>query len=144
MASINPAWLEFVLPFINNCPYFKSQNMKIIDLKYGESFLEIDLEKKHLPIIDAPNKIGQNETFEVNIHIGGIDGIEHPNEPGHFIEWVELYSGDTFLGKCYYNGGTSYPIAKFRVKLSHAHGPLKAWGKCNLHGLWESTKKIEI
>lgn len=103
-----------------------------------------DLEKKHLPVIEAPDKVGQNETFEVNIWVGGIDGMEHPNESGHFIEWVEIYSGDTFLGRCHYSGGTSYPVAKFRVKLSHAHGPLKVWAKCNLHGLWEGIKDIEI
>lgn len=103
-----------------------------------------DLEKKHSSVIEAPPEIDQNETFEVNIRVGGIDGVEHPNEPVHFIEWVELYSGDTFLGRCIYSGGTSYALAKFKVKLSHAHGPLKIWAKCNIHGLWESIKDIEV
>ena len=103
-----------------------------------------DLEKKHLPIIELPDKVGQNEPFEVNVRVGGIDGVEHPNETGHFIEWVELYSGDTFVGRCHYCGGTSYPVARFKLKLSHAHGPLKAWAKCNLHGLWEETKDITV
>ncbi len=103
-----------------------------------------DLEKKHLPVIQAPGKVRQNEVFEVEVKIGGIEGIEHPNEPAHFIEWVELYCGDTFLGRVHLNGGTSYPIAKFKVKLSHAHGPLKVWTKCNLHGLWEELKDIKI
>lgn len=103
-----------------------------------------DLEKKHSSVIEAPPEIDQNETFEVDIRVGGIDGVEHPNEPVHFIEWVELYSGDTFLGRCIYSGGTSYALAKFKVKLSHAHGPLKIWAKCNIHGLWESIKDIEV
>jgi superoxide reductase len=103
-----------------------------------------DLEKKHLPVIEALNKVSQNETFEVAVHVGGVDGIEHPNEPAHFIEWVELYSGDTFLGRCHYSGGSSYPVARFKIKLSHAHGPLKAWARCNLHGLWEGTKDITV
>lgn len=104
----------------------------------------IDLEKKHLPVIEAPNTAKKDGVFDVNIRVGGIDGIAHPNEPGHFIEWVELYCGDTFLGRCSFNGGTSYPVAIFKVKLSHAHGPLKTWAKCNLHGLWEETKEIKI
>lgn len=103
-----------------------------------------ELEKKHLPIIEAPDAVKQNEPFEVNIHVGGVDGIEHPNEPGHFIEWVELYSGDTYIGRCHFNGGSSYPLAKFKLKLSHAHGPLKVWTKCNLHGIWESEKDIKV
>ncbi len=48
MPSLNPEWVEFVKPFINSSPFFKLLNMKIIDLKYGESFLEVDLERKHL------------------------------------------------------------------------------------------------
>lgn len=101
-----------------------------------------DLEKKHIPVIYAPEKVKKNEPFEVKIEVGKL--LAHPNEPGHFIEWIELYSGDTFLGRVHYNGGATYPTALFKVKLTHAHGPLKAWGKCNLHGLWESTKEISV
>jgi len=103
-----------------------------------------DLEKKHLPVIDAPAVMGKDDVFEVTIKTGGIDGIEHPNEPAHFIEWIELYSGDTFLGRASFSGGASYGAAKFRVKLSHAHGPLKAWSKCNLHGLWQNTRTVTV
>ncbi|MBD3378990.1 MAG: superoxide reductase [Candidatus Omnitrophica bacterium] len=103
-----------------------------------------DLEKKHMPLIEAPDKVKKDEPFEVGITVGGIDGVDHPNEAGHFIEWVELYSGDTFLGRASYSGGASLPRAVFRVKLDHAHGPLKVWEKCNLHGLWENTKEITV
>ncbi|MFC1508092.1 desulfoferrodoxin family protein [Candidatus Omnitrophota bacterium] len=104
----------------------------------------VDLEKKHLPVIDAPAKVKKDEVFEINIKIGGTDGIEHPNEAGHFIEWLELYCGDTFLGRSSYSGGASYGIAKFKIKLSHAHSPLKVRAKCNLHGVWIGTKEIDI
>jgi superoxide reductase len=101
-----------------------------------------DLEKKHIPVINAPEKVKKDEPFEVKIEVGKL--LAHPNEPGHFIEWIELYSGDTFLGRADYSGGATYPTAMFKVKLSHAHGPLKVWEKCNLHGLWESTKEISV
>lgn len=48
MITLNSDWVEFVLPFINNCPYFINQRMKIIDLKYGKSFLELEIKRKHL------------------------------------------------------------------------------------------------
>jgi superoxide reductase len=101
-----------------------------------------DLDKKHIPVINAPDEVKKDETFEVGIAVGKL--LAHPNEPGHFIEWIELYCGDTFLGRASYSGGASYPVATFLVKLSHAHGPLKVWEKCNLHGLWESTKDIKV
>ncbi len=101
-----------------------------------------DLEKKHMPVIEAPDKVKKDEPFEVKIEVGKL--LAHPNEPAHFIEWVELYSGNTFLGRVNFSGGASFPNALFKVQLSHAHGPLKVREKCNLHGLWESTKEITV
>lgn len=101
-----------------------------------------EIEKKHLPVIDAPQRVAKDEPFEVRIEAGKLS--DHPNQPGHFIEWIELYCGDTFLGRALFCGGTSFPQAVFKIRLSHAHGPLKAWAKCNLEGLWESTKDIIV
>ncbi len=101
-----------------------------------------DLEKKHVPVIEAPEKVLKDSPFEVKVETGKL--VAHPNEPAHFIEWVELYCGDTFLGRVHYSSGVSYPTAVFKVKLSHAHGPLKVWSKCNIHGLWEAEKSISV
>lgn len=101
-----------------------------------------DLEKKHTPVIDAPSKVKKDEAFEIKVEVGKL--LAHPNESAHFIEWVELYCGDTFLGRVNYSGGASYPVATFKVQLSHAHGPIKAWAKCNIHGLWEGIKDITV
>ncbi len=99
------------------------------------------LEKKHAVIIDAPDEVEENEPFEVEVRVG--EYKEHPNEPGHFIEWMELYSGDTFLARLDLTPEKSHYVMKTTVKLDHAH-PLKAWAKCNLHGLWEGMKDIEV
>lgn len=101
-----------------------------------------ELEQKHLPVINAPQKVKRDEAFEVTIEVGKYK--THPNEPGHFIEWIELYSGDTFLFRVSLSGSLSKPKVTIPVKLTHAHGPLKARAKCNLHGLWEGTKDIEV
>jgi superoxide reductase len=101
-----------------------------------------DLEKKHTPVVSAPDTAKKDEPFEVGVEVGKL--LAHPNEPAHFIEWVELYCGDTFLGRVNYSGGVSYPKTTFKVSLNHAHGPLKAWAKCNIHGLWEGIKDISV
>lgn len=101
-----------------------------------------DLEKKHIPVVDAPAKTKRNEAFEVKVEVGKL--LAHPNEPAHFIEWIELYCGDTFLARAQYSGGASLPLAVFKVNLSHACGPLKVWAKCNLHGIWETVKDIAV
>ncbi len=101
-----------------------------------------ELEQKHTPAINAPTKLKRNETFEVTVEVG--KHKTHPNEPAHFIEWVELCSGDTFLYRIGLSGSLSQPKITVPVKLSHAHGPLKARAKCNIHGLWEGEKNIEV
>lgn len=101
-----------------------------------------DLEKKHTPAIEAPDTVKKNEPFEVTIEAGKL--LDHPNEPGHFIEWMELYCGDTFLFHLGLAGAAAYPKVTVPVSLTHAHGPLRARVKCNLHGLWESTREIKV
>jgi len=48
MKHLNSKWVDFVKLVVNGSGYFKNQNMKIVDLKYGESFVEIELNRKHL------------------------------------------------------------------------------------------------
>lgn len=99
------------------------------------------LGKKHAVVINAPDEVEENEPFEVEVKVG--EYKEHPNEPGHFIEWMELYSGETFLARLSLTPEKSHYVMKTTVKLDHSH-PLKAWAKCNLHGLWEGSKEIEV
>ncbi|OIO39385.1 MAG: hypothetical protein AUJ75_01285 [Candidatus Omnitrophica bacterium CG1_02_49_10] len=101
-----------------------------------------DLEKKHTPVITAPAAAKKDEAFDVTVEVGKL--LAHPNEPGHFIEWIELYCGDTFLFRVSLAAVQDTPKVTIPIKLSHAHGPLKARAKCNLHGLWESVKNITI
>lgn len=48
MKQLNPKWVDFVKSVVNGSRYLKNQNMKIKDLKYGESFIEVELGRKHL------------------------------------------------------------------------------------------------
>jgi uncharacterized protein (TIGR00369 family) len=48
MLELNPKWAELVIRFVNSSPYLINQNMKLIDLKCGESFMEVELNRNHL------------------------------------------------------------------------------------------------
>jgi len=48
MKQLNPKWVDFVKSVVNGSGYFKNHKMKIVDLKYGESFIEVELDRKHL------------------------------------------------------------------------------------------------
>lgn len=101
-----------------------------------------DLEKKHLPIISAPEKVESGECFEVTVEVGKL--LDHPNEPGHFIEFIELYAGETYLARMDFTAKTTHPVMKTCLSLDHAHGKLRAFARCNLHGTWENEVDIEV
>lgn len=100
------------------------------------------LEKKHTPVITAPEKVKKGEAFEVKVEVGKYK--DHPNEHGHFIQEVELFSGRTFLARETFASARADPVALFKVRLDHGH-PLVAYEHCNLHGTWRSfEKKVEV
>ena len=101
-----------------------------------------DLEKKHIPVIEAPSKVKKGAPFEVSVEAG--KHLKHPNENAHYIEWIELFSGDTFLARVDLIPRMTEPKVKLVIALDHAH-PLVARERCNLHGLWQSFPlKIEL
>jgi len=101
------------------------------------------LEQKHLPVIEVPGEIKSEQFFNAKVKVGE---IEHPNENGHFIQWIELYVSDVYLGRFDFAPIMTKP--EITVPLSIAHGNrktvLRAVLRCNLHGMWESTKEIEV
>ena len=101
-----------------------------------------DLEKKHLPIITAPKSVKKGECFEVTVEIGKL--LKHPNEPGHFIQFIELYAGDTYLARIDFTAKTTCPTMKVCVELERDYGKLRAFEHCNLHGTWEADCEIEV
>ena len=100
-----------------------------------------DLEKKHTPVIDAPGSVKKGELFNVTIEVGKY--LKHPNEVGHHIEFIELYSGDTFLVKVDLIPERTCPKIIIPISLTHSH-PLRAIARCNLHGAWKSIHEITI
>ncbi len=101
------------------------------------------LEQKHLAVIEVPSEIKSEQFFNLKIKVGE---IEHPNENGHFIQWIELYVGDVYLGR--FDLAPVMTKPEVTIPLSIAHGNrktvLRAVSRCNLHGMWESTKEIEV
>lgn len=101
-----------------------------------------DLEKKHTPVITAPSSAKKGECFEVTVEVGKL--LAHPNEPGHHIEFVDLYADCTYLARMSFTGGTTCPTMKVCVALDHVHANLRALAYCNLHGNWMGEAPIEV
>jgi len=97
--------------------------------------------KKHVPVIEAPDRVKAGEPFTVRIKVGGIDGVEHPNTLGHWINWVELYAGERLMSRIDFAPEMcdGY-IVSLNVTLNESTTMI-AREFCNLHGVWESREK---
>lgn len=115
--------------------------------------------EKHTPVIEAPLKVKKGEFFKVSVTVG--KEIPHPNKTEHHIGWIEVYfrpEGEKFpyqIGRADFGAhGASVngpdtssvytsPEAVLSFKTDKA-GTIYASGYCNLHGLWQSSLKIEL
>ncbi|MFQ5974823.1 MAG: class II SORL domain-containing protein [Candidatus Hydrothermarchaeales archaeon] len=102
-----------------------------------------ELEKKHVPVIDAPDKVKAGEPFKVTVTVGS---IPHVMEQGHHIQWMDLYSGKNFLAKVLFTPVFTKAEATITLVKGGAHktSTLRAIERCNLHGLWEGNKDIVV
>ncbi len=100
-----------------------------------------DLEKKHIPIIECPDKVNQGEQFAVTIEVGKL--LQHPNLNTHYIEWIELSADDLFISRADLIPVVGSPKVTLNISLNESH-VLKAKIRCNLHGLWEYSKEIKV
>jgi len=116
-------------------------------------------QEKHVPVIEAPDKIKKGEVFKVTVSVG--KEIPHPNTTEHHIRWIELYflpQGEKFpyqIAKFEFaahgesvqgpNTSTIYanPLVVTSLKTDKS-GTILASSYCNIHGLWQSALTIEI
>ena len=102
-----------------------------------------DMMRKHTPVIEAPDQVKTGEPFAVALKVGGIEGVNHPNLLGHWINWVDLYAGDRLLARTELAPVASQPEATLHISLEEP-ATLRAVAYCNLHGVWESTKAVAV
>jgi superoxide reductase len=100
-----------------------------------------DIEKKHWPRIECPDTVEANKPFDVTVNIGV--GIDHPSELAHFIEWISLAREELEICREFMEPKVSHPRVTFRVALDKST-TLVARESCNLHGIWENKKKINV
>lgn len=101
-----------------------------------------DLEKKHLPVLEAPENVQQGEAFTVEVEVGQL--MNHPNEHNHYIQFIDLYADDTFLGRADFASVKMSPQITFHVALESQADELRAYEHCNLHGTWVGRKPIHV
>ena len=107
---------------------------------------ETALEKLHVPVITAPEKVKAGEIFNVKVSIGK---ILHVMGPTHWIEYLQLSIGNEPAGTVVYNShGYMKPENTFSIVLGDDMKgktlSLVATLKCNLHGIWQHYVNVEV
>jgi superoxide reductase len=115
--------------------------------------------EKHVPVIEVEDTIKKGVPVTVTVGIG--KQISHPNTTAHHISRIELYflaEGDKFpyqLGSFEFtahgastqgadtSGVYTIPAAAINFQTERP-GTLFASAYCNIHGLWENSKKIHV
>ncbi len=104
-----------------------------------------DMEKKHIPVIDAPDEVRPGEPFKVTINVGE---IPHVMEEAHHIQWIEVSFGQNFHTRIELTPVFTRPEITVTLvrhgKGSHDTGAMRVIERCNMHGLWEAVKDIRI
>jgi superoxide reductase len=91
--------------------------MAVLEEKTADATTE-----KHVPVVEAG---GGGVTVKVG-------SVPHPMEKEHYIEWVQIMSGDNAYRIFLKPGGA--PEGTFQV----LKGDIAAREYCNVHGLWRS------
>ncbi|RDV83618.1 desulfoferrodoxin [Ammonifex thiophilus] len=78
-------------------------------------------QEKHVPVIEPRNG-------KIKVRVGE---VPHPMEEAHYIEWIELHTGE-HVERVHLKPGDQ-PEATFLCPFGT---PLYARAYCNIHGLW--------
>lgn len=89
-----------------------------------------DFAKKHTPYIES---CGADETQTVCVTVG--HEVPHPNEPGHYITWIELFGNGVPIARFDLSPVVTAPTVSIRLGLKSGT-VLRAVEHCNLHGTW--------
>ena len=101
-----------------------------------------DLERRHIPSVQAPASVQRGERFSVTVEVG--KALPHVSERKHFIEFIELYADRFFLARVDLTAVNTHPKLTLAVILSGPAKQLRAYARCNMHGVWVGTAPIAV
>ncbi len=99
-----------------------------------------DAEKKHHVDVDVLSFDEEKQLARVRVEVGKY--LKHPNEPSHFIQWIELCVDDTPAVRVDFTASLAHPSVEVLVHATPS-STIFAKARCNLHGTWMS-KRISV
>lgn len=115
--------------------------------------------EKHVPAIECPTAVKAGEWFQIKATLG--QAIAHPNTTEHHIRWIAVYfqpdgeKAPLEVSNCEFSahgesakGPNEGPVYTHHEAITSLKitkpGTLYALAFCNIHGLWQSSRHIEL
>jgi len=95
-----------------------------------------EAEIKHIPDVTVNKSCGlipEEGCTDIIVRIGR---TLHPMEEKHFIQFVDCYLDDVYVGRAEFAPKGTYPAACFHLK--HNSGKVTVTENCNIHGYWKT------
>ncbi|MBU3911805.1 MAG: class II SORL domain-containing protein [Pseudomonadota bacterium] len=128
--------------------------------EFKELFKSADWKtEKHVPVIEATDSAKKGEAVKVTVNVG--KQVAHPNKTEHHIRWIEVYfqtKDDKFpyqIGRVEFSAhgesaqgpDTSTVYTGYEAVISFKSdkpGTIFASSYCNIHGLWQNSKGLDV
>lgn len=115
--------------------------------------------EKHVPVIEVPDQVAKGQCVTVEISVG--KEIAHPNTTAHHIAWFDVFflaNGAKFPvqighfdlashGASIEGADTSTIYTCPQIKCcfkTDRSGLIMVTSYCNIHGLWENSKTLQV
>ena len=115
------------------------QDISQIDKEAKKDYID-----RHSAFIHCESNALKGEKFKVKVMVG--DEYPHPDDFDHYIAYVQLWDGETFLAQATFTAGMLGSAAN-KAEVDFYVVPTKkmkltAMAYCTKHGLWQSEEII--
>ena len=120
---------------------------RYVDIDSVEREARKDYIDRHSPFVHCADTAKGGEPFAVKVKVG--NEYAHPDDNDHYIEYVQLFDGETLLAQATFPPGTLGNL-KGHVEVDFHIVPtgrlrLTAMAYCTKHGLWEcDTVEVDV
>lgn len=114
---------------------------RYVDISTVDKEAKKDFIDRHSPFVHCSGSAKKGEKLCVKVKVG--NEYQHPDDFDHFIGYVQLWDGDTFLGQANFTPGgqgnqPSQVEVDFQIVPTKEKLKLTGMSYCTKHGLWES------
>lgn len=115
------------------------QDISAIDKEAKKDYID-----RHSAFVHCADTAKKGEKFKVKIKVG--DEYAHPDDFDHYIAYVQLWNGETFLAQADMTAGALGSVAN-QLEVDFYIVPTKnlkltAMAYCTKHGLWQSDEVV--